>query len=62
MLGKRAGRVGNRRMIQDHPNYSIIEIGKNTEKTPGDLRRLGSYSDSSERPSANAGVKNSLEI
>ena len=22
----------------DHPNYSIIEIGQNTEKSPGDLR------------------------
>ena len=24
----------------DHPNYSIIEIGQNTKKSPGDLRRL----------------------
>ena len=24
----------------DHPNYSIIENGQNTEKSPGDLRRL----------------------
>ena len=32
----------------DHPNYSIVEIGQNTEKSPGD---------SSERPSANVGVK-----
>ena len=28
------GRVG------DHPNNSIIENGQNTEKSPGDLRRL----------------------
>ncbi len=26
--------------IRDHPNYSIIKIGQNTEKSPGDLRRL----------------------
>ena len=26
--------------IGDHPNYSIIEKGQNTEKSPGDLRRL----------------------
>ena len=26
--------------IRDHPNYYIIENGQNTEKTPGDLRRL----------------------
>ena len=24
----------------DHPNYNIIENGQNTEKSPGDLRRL----------------------
>ena len=24
----------------DHPNYSIVEIGQNTEKSPGDFRRL----------------------
>ncbi len=24
----------------DHPNYSVIENGQNTEKSPGDLRRL----------------------
>ena len=24
----------------DHPNYSIVEISQNTEKSPGDLRRL----------------------
>ena len=27
-------------MSGDKPNYSITEIGKNTEKSPGDLRRL----------------------
>ena len=24
----------------DHPNYKIIENGQDTEKSPGDLRRL----------------------
>ena len=24
----------------DHLNYSIVEIGQDTEKSPGDLRRL----------------------
>ena len=24
----------------DCPNYSIVEMGQNTEKSPGDLRRL----------------------
>ena len=23
-----------------HPNYSIVKLGQNTEKSPGDLRRL----------------------
>ena len=27
-------------MRGDNPNYNIIEIGHNTEKSPGDLRRL----------------------
>ena len=35
-----AERVGNRRTSGDHPNYSIVEICLNTEKSPGDLRRL----------------------
>ena len=27
-------------MIGDHPNYSTIENGQNTEKSPSDLRTL----------------------
>ena len=27
-------------MSGDHPNNSIVENGQNTEKSPGDLRRL----------------------
>ena len=30
----------NKRTSEDHSDYSIIKIGKNTEKSPGDLRRL----------------------
>ena len=26
--------------VEDHPNYNVIENGQNTEKSPGDLRRL----------------------
>ena len=37
-LGKRAGRVGNQKS-EDHPGFSIVEIGQNT-KSHGDLRRL----------------------
>ena len=37
---KETGGLGNKRMSGDHPNYYIIENGQNTEKSPGDLRRL----------------------
>ena len=33
--GLRSWRTGG-----DHPDYSIVENGQNTEKSPGDLRRL----------------------
>ena len=32
--------LGGERMSGDHPNYNIIENGQNTEKSPGDLKRL----------------------
>ena len=31
---------GKSRTSGDHPNYYTIEIGQNTKKSPGDLRRL----------------------
>ena len=34
------GRHGNGGTSGNHPNYSIIEYGQNTEKSPGDLRIL----------------------
>ena len=37
---KETGRLGSWRTSGDHPNYYIIENGQNTEKSPGDLRRL----------------------
>ena len=40
LIDKKAGRVGNRRKNRDHPNYSVVEVGQNTEKSPGDLKRL----------------------
>ena len=35
---KVTGGLGNKRRSGDHSNYTIIEIGQNTEKSPGDLR------------------------
>ena len=37
---KGSGGLGNKRTCEDHPNYYITENGHNTEKSPGDLRRL----------------------
>ena len=37
---KGTGGFGGWRTSGDHPNYSIIENGHNTEKSPGDLRWL----------------------
>ena len=37
---KGTGGLGNKRMSGDHPNYYIIKISQNTEKSPRDLRRL----------------------
>ena len=34
------GGLGNKRTTGDHPKYSIVVIGQNTKKSPGDLRRL----------------------
>ena len=42
---------------RDHPDYSIIKIGQNTEESLGDLRKLA-VTNSCEKPLANAGVKN----
>ena len=39
-IGKRTGRLGNKRTSGDHLDYSIIKNGLNTEKSFGDLRRL----------------------
>ena len=39
-IATRIGRLGNKRTSRDHPNYSIVEIGKNAKKNPGDLGRL----------------------
>ena len=39
-ITKGTGGLVSWRMSGDHPNYYIIENGQNTEKSPGDLRRL----------------------
>ena len=39
-LGKGTGRFRNQMASGDHPNYIILGIGQNTEKSPGELRDL----------------------
>ena len=39
-IDKATGRLGNKRRRGEHPDYSIIKIRQNTEKSPGDLRKL----------------------
>ena len=39
-IGTATGGLGNNGTRDDHPNYRIVDIGQNTKKSPGDLRRL----------------------
>ena len=52
IVGSEQFPVGNQRTSRDHSNYSVTEIGQDNEKD------TGCHSDSSEKPSANGGVKN----
>ena len=58
-IGTGTGEFGNKRTSGNHPNYSIVEIGQNTKKSPGDFGETYCYSDSRGEQSADAGVKNS---
>ena len=40
MIGQETGGIGKKRTNGDHPDYSIIKIGQNAVKSPGELRRL----------------------
>ena len=39
-LGKWTERIGNKWTNRDHPDYDIVDISQNTEKSPRDQRRL----------------------
>ena len=49
-----------REEVETIPNYGIIKIGQNTEKSAGDLRRLH-VSQTPVKDSANAEVKKTLK-
>ena len=53
------GGLGNKRTSRDHPNYSIIKIGQNTEKSRADLGRFAVSQTPVRNQSVTAGVKNS---
>ena len=36
----RKWKTRKKRTSRDHPNHSIVKIGQNTKKSPGDLRKL----------------------
>ena len=39
-IGKGTGRLRNKKTNKHHPDHSIAKIGQNTEKSPGDLRKI----------------------
>ena len=58
---KGTGGLRNKRTSGDHPNYYIIVISQNTEKSPGDEKTC-CHSNFSEISSANADMKNSQRV
>ena len=62
-LVKRNGKRGDKRTSGNYQEYSAIKICQNTEKSPGDLRKLEEifrHLNSNGKPSAHTGGKNSL--
>ena len=59
MIGKGTGRIGNKNTCGNQPNDSIVKIGQNTEKSPGDLKSTCCRPYTNEGSSANTSVKNS---
>ena len=58
-VDKGTGGLGNKWTSGDHPNDSIIKMVNNTEKSPGDMTGTCRHSNSNEKSSANARMKNS---
>ena len=61
-INKGTGELGNKRTSGDYLNYYIIENCQNTEKKSWRLYETCCHSNFSERPSANADVKNSQKV
>ena len=58
-IGTGTGGLGKKRTSGDHPNYSIVEIGQNTEEGPEDLRRLAVAQNPVGKKSAKVSARNS---
>ena len=56
-IGTGAGGLGNQRTSGDHPNYSIVEIDQNPEKS-SEVETCN-HTNSRNKPSASTGRKNS---
>ena len=39
-IGRGTKELGNKRTSGDHRNHSFVEIGQNTKRSPGDMKRL----------------------
>ena len=64
-IGTGTRRLRNQRTRGDHPDYGIIKIGQNPEKSPGDLRRIVNQipvKKKQQKTTGNTGVKNSKRI
>ena len=57
MFDTRTGRFGNNRRSRDYPHKSIVEIGQNSEKSLGELRKLAVIQTPVIKPLAYADVK-----
>ena len=56
-IGTETGGLGNKRMREDYPNNSIVQISQNTKKSPGDLRGTCCHLDSSGKQPASTSAK-----
>ena len=59
---KKTGGTGNQGKNRNHPDHSNVKIGKNTQKSPDDLRGLAVTYTPGEWPLAKPGWKNSQGI
>ena len=57
-LGQEIKKIGNQRKKKDSPGYSIVEISRNTQKSPWRPEEICCHSDSTKQPPAATAVRN----